>query len=152
MMKNLLGLSSVLFLCAGCGLLQPRGDLSIDDQEKLIHDATKTGVFLAITTIYEDEDKQVEVAEELKRDIDHNILNGILLDPTGTVDEATEKLLFSKIPPEYMLFLQNAFNLLRTYYETPEVGEILEDDKWRLLTAAFRGISDGCSLIVLRGS
>jgi hypothetical protein len=97
--------------------------------------------------MYDDEMEQVEAAKKLKLEIDKNVL-GILLSPDSTVDEATQKLLFAKIPLKYAIYLQNAINLFKLYYETPQVGEVLSEENWRLLVALFDGVSDGCDLVI----
>jgi hypothetical protein len=123
-------------------------DLTPEQQQTVLHDTAQAAVSLAIVSIYDDEAVQLKKAKNLKLEIDKNILNGILLTHTGTIDRATEKLLFAKIPPEYRLYLQNSMLLLNMYYTTPDLGELLHEEDWKLLVALFKGVSDGCQLII----
>jgi len=131
-----------------CGLVKPRENLTIENKERLIHTASQTAISLALMEIYKKPEDQVKMATELKTEIDKNVLNGILLNPNGTVDEVTEKLVFAKIPPKYALYVQSALALFHAYYETPKTGDLLSQDNWRMLTALFKGLSDGCQAII----
>jgi hypothetical protein len=139
-----------IFCIAGCGFIQPRnGELTIDDKANMLRAAAQSAISIAIVNIYDDQpNRQIAKARALKKEIDDNILNGILLDPSGTVDETTEKLLLAKIPPQYGVYLQNVIILFRMYYETPEVGDILDEDNWKMLTALFQGLSNGCQIVI----
>lgn len=137
------------FLLVGCSFIKPRGDLSLDDQKRLIHDTAQTAISIGINEIYKDDDaKKVERASELKQSVDENILNGILLTSDTTVDQVTIQLLMKKIPPQYALYLQSALTLFQVYFETPEVGEILSDRNRQLFVSLFQGVSDGCQLVI----
>lgn len=149
-MNNFLVLTLVAtsIIAPGCGLVKPRENLTIEQKENLVHTAGQTAISLALMEIYKKPEDQIKMATELKAEIDKNVLNGILLDPNGTVDETTEKLVFAKIPPKYAIYIQSAMALFHAYYETPKLGEVLTQDNWLLLTALFKGISDGCQLVI----
>lgn len=141
-------LLAALFLFTGCGFFERVENLPIDRKEQLLHDAAQGATSLALLEIYgEDEEKLAKNAQELKAYVDA-LLDGVLGDPAINVDEAVESLASSKLPARYQIYLQNALSLFRTFYKTPEIGEVLNNDNWRLLVALLQGISDGCQFAI----
>lgn len=148
MMSSAIILLSISILFSGCAIFQPNPDITIEQKEEVVYNAAKSATFFAIREYYDDDvDKQNERAQWFIDQMDENIWP-ILNDVNSTLDSTTEKLLMEKIPVEWRPLMHTAFAVFRMYYRTPNVGEILSGDNYRLLVALFTGINDGCEMVL----
>jgi len=139
---------SLLLSSVGCGILQPREDVPLEQKAVFIKNAAKSAVYFSLAEIYKhDASKMIEKATWMKAQL-NDVVWPVLRNPNVTIDEGTEKLLFAKIPTEWALLMQNAFDVFRLYYRTPATGELLDPEQLTLLVAFFNGVDEGCVLVI----
>lgn len=149
-MKTASKITTASMLCLfliGCGFVQSKDGLTIDQKAELVKSTASTAIFVAIREIHDDKAQQTQKATEIKAELENTVLP-LLSDRNATVDENTEKLLMVKIPPEYRAYLQSAVTMLRTYYTTPKTGDVLSDSQWKILNAFFSGLLNGANLVI----
>lgn len=137
-----------LILCmllSGCGLLNFGNDMTIEQKESVLHDAAQGAMSITLSRVYEDKDERLKQAEDIKKWIDE-MLDGFSQNPLVAVELA--KGLFDQMPPEYNAYMQTVINLLGVYIETPNMGELVGENNYRMVVAMFKGISDGCQSVI----
>ena len=145
LLASIIGLS-ILF--AGCGLLEFKDNMTTEDKARFVRSASTAATLIAFNEIYKDDaQRKRDKAYELKNSLESTVIP-LLQDRTVSVDSTTEKLLMTKIPMEYQAYFNVAMMTLRMYYETPDVGELLDDDQWQIFISFFYGITDGLDLII----
>lgn len=145
-MIKLVSCTIIASMLSGCSFFQSVDELTIEEKASLLQAVSQTALSIAITEIYKKPEDRIEKATQLKTEIDKIV--GGFSDPNITFDQAAEKALFDKIPPEYALYVANAINLFRAYYKTPNVGEVLGADNLLLVTSFLKGVSDGCQMVI----
>lgn len=138
-----------LILCmllSGCGLLNFSNDMTIEQKESVLHDAAQGAMSITLSRVYEDKDERLKQAEDIKKWINETVLDGFSQNPLAAVKLANG--LFGQMPPEYNAYMQTVINLLGVYIETPNVGELVDENNYRMVVAMFKGISDGCQSVI----
>lgn len=135
-----------LMLMCGCAMFQ---SVNIVQQEVLIKAAARIGIWLGLQEEIEDIKERQKVACLLRDDIVDNILS--LLDGIGVEFSAENReLLLVKVPIELRPFIGDALDILDDYMKQANLRDHLDDNAIRLLRAFFRGIVEGCNLILVR--
>lgn len=137
-----------LILCmllSGCGLLNIGKDMTIEQKESVLHDAAQGAISITLSRVYEDKDERLKQAEDIKKWIDE-MLDGFSQNPLVVVELA--KGMFDQMPPEYNAYMRTVINLLGMYIETPNMGELVGENNYRMVVAMFKGISDGCQSVI----
>lgn len=128
----------------GCSVLgiNPRPNLTPEQQASAIKSTARTGTFIALTELSDDDAELAEKALEIKTPIEEDVLP-LLHNGSVTFDSVTIGLLEEKIDRRYVVYLQQAITLLELYYEVPDVGEIMPPEDVALWIALFEGIVQG---------
>jgi len=134
------------FLLSGCGLLSVVKNMTIEQKEAVLHDASQGAIAITLTKVYDNKAERIHQAQDIKMWVDEVVLKALSNDPTAAV--AIADGLFDKMPPEYSIYMNTVVNLLQVYVETPDVGEIIGEENYRMVVAVLQGISDGCQSVI----
>lgn len=145
-MRSTNSLILCVFLLSSCGLLDLGKNMTIEQKEAVLHDAAEGAIVITLTKVYNDDVKRLQQAKSIKKLIDENVMRVLSQNPTKAVEIAGN--LFDEMPPEYSVYMNTAINLLQIYVETPDVGELMGEDNYRMVVAVLKGISDGCQSII----
>jgi len=134
----------ILLFFNGCSVFN--GLISIEDSI-VIRKLAKNGTYLALMTIYEDDEieKRIKIAKILKDDIATNIIN-ISSNEAITIDGKVFDKIITNIPKRIRPFLYSAIDIIMI--AKIDIGETAEKYPIVLIKEFCYGICDGCTKVL----
>jgi hypothetical protein len=129
---------------SGCSLVGiSEGPMTIEHKSALVKSAARTGTYLALTEVYEnDRAKMLQKASLIK---DH--ISKFSIASPVTMDKIYDTLL-AHVPAQYALLMQNAIDIFTAYFTVDLEGNpLLTEDNIALIYAFCEGVVEGCELV-----
>lgn len=140
----ILGLSFIMSL-VGCQFVQQVEQVPLDKQCQLITSITRTTTYFALKEVAKDPDDRIKIATNIVE-----IIKCMRGDATVNISkEYIFNFLNQYFSSDYALFLQNAIDILDTYYNVNiDVSGIIGDDNKLRLEAFLIGIQLGAEITI----
>jgi hypothetical protein len=123
--------------------------MDVHTQEVAIKAAARTGTFFGLEELVEDPQERLVVAAAVKADIANNVLR-LLSGESVQVSLENLNLLLAKVPMPLRPFVNDALSILNVYLQQAQIEAQLDENAVRLLKAFFKGIVEGCDLVIMK--